>query len=232
VTAAVHCSVPRVGANCLHRTKQAPPRLACEHPAPPAGHATPQSRRCAGAHCPAGRRFHSRQARFGSAWEIIRARGAEPLKVGLISDTHGLLRDEAIRGLAGVDLIIHAGDIGGTQVLAGLGDVAPVKAVRGNNDSGSWAAGIPEELDLRLAGSTIHVLHDVKTLRDPEHRPGRSRPRIIIAGHSHRPAITSRDGSLFINPGSAGPRRFSLPVTIALLELGKGEPRARICPIL
>jgi putative phosphoesterase len=150
-------------------------------------------------------------------------------RVGLISDTHGLLRREALQALAGVDLIIHAGDIGGADILAGLRQLAPVHAVRGNNDRGPWAEAIPEELDITLAGVAIHVLHDIKALRLQQCSV---EPRVLIAGHSHKPSIAERDGSLYINPGSAGPRRFRLPVTLAFLELGRTRPSARIEQLL
>ncbi|MBV8852772.1 MAG: metallophosphoesterase family protein [Sinobacteraceae bacterium] len=150
-------------------------------------------------------------------------------RVGLISDTHGLLRKEALEALAGVDLIIHAGDIGSADILRSLEQLAPVQAVRGNNDRGAWAAELPDVLDITLAGVAVHVLHDIKTLRLQHCRV---QPAVVIAGHSHKPSVAARDGGLYINPGSAGPRRFRLPVTLAFLDIGKNGPRARIEQLL
>ena len=154
-----------------------------------------------------------------------------PLKtIGLISDTHGLLRPEAVGALAGVQRIIHAGDIGSLEVLAALRSVAPVDAVRGNNDKGRWAAKIPASLTLNLAGVCIHILHDVKEMESDPRDAGFD---VVISGHSHRPAVTERDGVIFVNPGSAGPRRFTLPVTVGYLDLGgKARVAARILKIL
>jgi uncharacterized protein len=157
---------------------------------------------------------------------------AAPLKtIGLISDTHGLLRPEAVRALAGVRHIIHAGDIGGPEILEELRRIAPVHAVRGNNDKGAWAAEIPLYLALELEGVSIHVLHDVKEIDVDPRAAGFD---IVVSGHSHKPMVTERDGVQFVNPGSAGPRRFSLPVTIAYLDVttGTGTTRVRIMQIL
>jgi uncharacterized protein len=151
------------------------------------------------------------------------------LQIGLIADTHGLLRPQALGALAGVQRIIHAGDIGGPEILEQLSSIAPVDAVRGNNDKGAWAAGIPLYHALEFAGVSIYVLHDVKEMDiDPE----AAGFKVVISGHSHQPRITARDGVQYVNPGSAGPRRFSLPVTIAYLELSAGTAQARIQPIL
>jgi uncharacterized protein len=149
--------------------------------------------------------------------------------VGLISDTHGLLRPEAKRALAGVDLIIHAGDIGTPEVLEELRTVAPVHAVRGNNDRGAWARTIPATEALEFAGASIYVLHDVNEL---DLDPAAARFAAVVAGHSHRPAMAHRDGVLYINPGSAGPRRFGLPVAVGFLEILAGEARGMIREIL
>lgn len=159
-----------------------------------------------------------------------RALGLRPLKtIGLISDTHGLLRPEAVRALAGVRHIIHAGDIGRPEILAALRRIAPVHAVRGNNDKGPWAAEIPLCLALELEGMRIHVLHDVKEMEIDPRAAGFS---VVVSGHSHKPTVIERDGVQFVNPGSAGPRRFTLPVTIAYLDLATGSIRARIAEIL
>ena len=136
--------------------------------------------------------------------------------IGLISDTHGLLRPEAVHALSGVQRIIHAGDIGGLEVLQALRTIAPVDAVRGNNDKGPWAAQIPSSLRLEYEGVSIYVLHDVKELDIDPHDAGFD---VIVSGHSHKPGVIERDGVQFVNPGSAGPRRFSLPVTVAYLEV-------------
>ena len=147
-------------------------------------------------------------------------------RIGIISDTHGLLRPQAVAALHGVDHIIHAGDIGNQQILHSLSEIAPVVAVRGNNDKEAWAATLPETICVTLAGVTIHVLHDVKELGIDLQA---AQCKVVIAGHSHRPSITEREGILFINPGSAGPRRFKLPISIAILEISDGIPQARIC---
>jgi putative phosphoesterase len=138
------------------------------------------------------------------------------MRVGVISDTHGLVRPEAKRALAGVELIVHAGDVGGPEVLAELAELARVEAVRGNNDVGAWARALPETRTLKIQGHTLYVLHDVKELgRIPDGA------EVIIAGHSHQPRNERIDGRLYLNPGSAGPRRFKLPICVALLELSK-----------
>jgi uncharacterized protein len=153
-----------------------------------------------------------------------------PLRVaGLISDTHGLLRHEAMQALVGVDVIIHAGDIGIPKVLEELRTIAPVHAVRGNNDSGAWARAIPLTEALELEGASIYVLHDLKEL---DLDPAAAGFAAVVTGHSHRPAMKTDGGVLYINPGSAGPRRFSLPVTIGFLEIVAGEARGRIREIL
>ena len=151
------------------------------------------------------------------------------MKIGIISDTHGLLRPEALQALAGVEHIIHAGDIGAPEVIEALRNIAPVDAVRGNNDKGPWAKNIPPCLALEFGGVGIHVLHDVTEL---DADPTAAGFRVVIAGHSHKPQITERDGVLFVNPGSAGPRRFSLPVTIGYLTVGNGDASAEIRPLL
>lgn len=147
------------------------------------------------------------------------------LKIGIISDTHGLLRPEAVAALSGVDQIIHAGDIGKPEILGHLADIAPVTAVRGNNDMDSWAAGLPETQLFDMGNLKIFLIHDAKEIETDLHAAG---VRIVIAGHSHRPLVETRDGILFINPGSAGPRRFSLPISLALLEIRNGVPQAAI----
>ena len=134
----------------------------------------------------------------------------------MISDTHGLLRPEVARLFTKVDLILHAGDIGGPEVLRELRSIAPVIAVRGNNDKGSWAKTIPETETAEIAGFRVYVLHDLKEI---DFEPADRRFQIIISGHSHRPSVETRDGVLFMNPGSAGPRRFKLPITVGRLTI-------------
>ncbi len=149
--------------------------------------------------------------------------------VGVISDTHGLLRPEACTCLRGVDRILHAGDIGRKEVVNSLRGMAPVAAIRGNVDTGAWAKGYPEELHLEIAGFRIFMLHDRKALAfDPAARG----VDIVISGHSHKPVVERHGAVLFLNPGSAGSRRFRLPVTLAHLDLGGPIPEARIIDLL
>jgi putative phosphoesterase len=145
------------------------------------------------------------------------------LRIGVISDTHGLLRPEAEQHLAGVDHIIHAGDIGRPEVIGRLREIAPVIAIKGNVDKGRWAQLYPETETVRLGDHAIHILHDIHDLQfDPVSR-GIS---VVISGHSHKPLIETRGGALYLNPGSAGPRRFNLPITLATLDLTTSGPRA------
>jgi uncharacterized protein len=144
-------------------------------------------------------------------------------RIGLISDTHGLVRPEALAALAGVSHIVHAGDIGSEDVLAQLRAIAPVTAVRGNNDKASWAQRIPETDTLEIEGRTLYVLHDLGEL---DLDPAAAGFSVVVSGHSHKPVITRKGDVLYINPGSAGRRRFKLPVTIALLEIDGGEIHA------
>lgn len=147
------------------------------------------------------------------------------MRIGLISDTHGLLRPEAVAALQGCAQIIHAGDIGKPQVLDGLRAIAPLEAIRGNIDTADWAQVLPERLDLRIGGLTLHVLHDLKQL---DIDPLAAGVDVVIAGHSHKPKVERRDGVLYVNPGSAGPRRFSLPISLALLELSDGQAQVEL----
>jgi putative phosphoesterase len=146
------------------------------------------------------------------------------IRIGLISDTHGLLRPEALDALRGSDYIVHAGDIG-EGVLDALAAIAPVTAVRGNNDRGPWAERLSEVEWLRFGEVTLHVLHD---LADLGIDPGAAGVAVVVSGHSHRPKIERRGGVLFVNPGSAGPVRFKLPVSVALLQVIGAEATARI----
>jgi len=145
--------------------------------------------------------------------------------IGVISDTHGLLRPEVHKAFRRVDRILHAGDIGSAEVLKELENIAPVTAVRGNNDKGSWARSISESERLRILASRIYIIHDVKELTSLREVAGFD---VVISGHSHRPSIETRDGILFLNPGSAGPRRFSLPVTVVKLVVGGAAVNAEI----
>src|SRR6266849_6756003 len=139
-------------------------------------------------------------------------------KIGLISDTHGLLRKEAAEALRGSELIIHAGDVGKLEILEELRKIAPVIAVRGNVDQEPWAQALPETAVAEAGAVLIYILHDVKAL---DLNPAAAGFHIVISGHSHKPGKTERQGVLYINPGSAGPRRFQLPVTVAHLNLGR-----------
>jgi uncharacterized protein len=146
-------------------------------------------------------------------------------RIGVISDTHGLLRPEAVRALRGSALIVHAGDVGAPEVLEALRAIAPVVAVRGNNDRGGWARALRETETVEVDGARIHVLHDMKALALDPVTAGID---VVIAGHSHRPLSRRRDGVLLLNPGSAGPRRFTLPVSVARLTVRAGRARARL----
>jgi hypothetical protein len=139
--------------------------------------------------------------------------------VGVISDTHSLLRPEAVAALAGVDRIIHAGDIGDPAILEALSAIAPVHAVRGNNDRGKWADAIPVAEIVECAGAVIYALHDVHEL---DLDPAAAGFAAVIAGHSHKPLCEVRGSVLFFNPGSAGPRRFKLPITVGKLRIEGG----------
>jgi len=145
--------------------------------------------------------------------------------VGVISDTHGLLRPEAAAALAGVERIVHAGDIGSPDVLAALGRLAPVTAVRGNNDRGDWAAGIADTEVVEVGGVSLYVLHDLHELDLDPRAAGFA---AIIAGHSHQPRLEERDGVLYLNPGSAGPRRFKLPISLARLTVTGARVQAKL----
>jgi uncharacterized protein len=146
-------------------------------------------------------------------------------RIGLISDTHGLLRPEAVAALGGAELILHAGDIGDPAILQALERIAPVTAVRGNNDAGHWATPIPEQAVLTVDGVAILVVHDERASVD---RVARSAAAVVVAGHSHRPAVRQVGDRLHVNPGSAGPRRFSLPVSVAWLWVEGGVATAQI----
>jgi putative phosphoesterase len=143
----------------------------------------------------------------------------KPLVVGVISDTHGLVRPEALAALAGSDLILHAGDVGAPEVLEALRAIAPVTAVRGNNDHGAWAEKLAETEVIDAGGAQLFMIHDAKQL---DLDPRASGFAAVVAGHSHQPRCELRDGVLFFNPGSAGPRRFKLPIAVGKLTIKKG----------
>ena len=147
------------------------------------------------------------------------------INVGVISDTHGLLRPQALDALRGCDLIIHAGDVGHPDVLGPLRALAPTFAVRGNVDAGGWAQALPPSAIVDVDGRPFYVLHIVDALdRDPVAAGFAA----VIFGHSHKPSIETRDGVLYLNPGSAGPRRFSLPVSLARVQVSAHELRPEI----
>jgi uncharacterized protein len=140
--------------------------------------------------------------------------------VGLISDTHGLLRDEAVQALRGSELIVHAGDVGKPAILDALRELAPVVVVRGNVDNGSWGQSLPTTAVAQTDGKTIYVLHDIHEL---DLDPAAAGFHAVVSGHSHKPAQFEKSGVLYVNPGSAGPRRFRLPISVARLHT-RSEP--------
>jgi putative phosphoesterase len=156
---------------------------------------------------------------------VSRATGNREQIVGLISDTHGLMRPEALDALEGVDLIVHAGDIGKPEVLKALKAVAPVVAIRGNNDTGAWAKPLPDTKRLKVADTKLYIIHNVKELACDPVGVGF---QVIISGHSHKPSISTRDGVLFVNPGSAGPRRFKLPIAVGKLFIRRKKVEAEL----
>jgi putative phosphoesterase len=145
-------------------------------------------------------------------------------RVGLISDTHGLLRPEAVTFLRGSDFIVHAGDVGDPNVIERLEKLAPVTVVRGNNDKGRWADALPETDVLEVNDVLIYVLHNIAEL---DLDPSAAGFRAVVFGHSHRPLSETRDGVLYVNPGSAGPRRFRLPICLGELQIADGSIAAR-----
>ncbi len=146
--------------------------------------------------------------------------GGEKRTIGVISDTHGLVRPEVVRALDGCELIIHAGDVGKSEVLEELREIAPVVAVRGNVDAGRWAKSLPSSEVVEVAGHLLYVLHDLSAL---DLDPCVAGFRVVISGHSHEPAAQEREGVLYLNPGSAGPRRFDLPICLARLDVRRGD---------
>jgi putative phosphoesterase len=136
--------------------------------------------------------------------------------IGLISDTHGLIRPQALAALKGVDLIIHAGDIGKPEVLDALQTIAPLVAVKGNVDRGRWAKPLPDTRALKVGGARVFVVHNVNEL---DFNPAARHYQVVISGHSHKPSVVTHNGVLLVNPGSAGPRRFKLPVAVGRLRV-------------
>lgn len=149
----------------------------------------------------------------------------KPMILGVISDTHGLLRPEAVEALRGSDRILHAGDIGDVAILDALAKVALVTAIRGNVDATPWARSLPKSEVIEAGDISIYMLHDLGQL---DLKPAAAGFRVVIYGHSHQPKIEENNGVLFFNPGSAGPRRFSLPVSVGRLVIESGEVRAEL----
>ena len=145
--------------------------------------------------------------------------------VGVISDTHGLLRPEALTALAGVEHILHAGDVGNSDILDTLREIAPITAIRGNIDLHGPCADLPSTEAIELGGCFLYMLHN---LEDLDLNPSAAKIDVVLFGHSHKPSAAVKSGVLYLNPGSAGPRRFSLPVTVALLHLKPGSARSEI----
>jgi hypothetical protein len=146
-------------------------------------------------------------------------------RIGIISDTHGLLRPEATAFLRGSDFIVHAGDIGHAAILEELAAIAPVTAVRGNNDKGPWTEAVADTEVLQVGNVLVYVLHDLAQLALD---PAAAGFHVVVSGHTHRPSVKERDGVLYVNPGSSGPRRFKLPIAVAELHVVGGSIRARL----
>ncbi|HTF91904.1 MAG TPA: metallophosphoesterase family protein [Verrucomicrobiae bacterium] len=149
-------------------------------------------------------------------------------RVGLISDTHGLIRAEALAALRNSELIIHAGDIGSPEVLSALEQIAPVLAIKGNNDRGAWTRNLPDILSVSVNAIGVQVIHNLNELKI---KPASTEFQVVISGHSHKPLVATKDGILFINPGSAGPRRFKLPIAVARLNIQREKRQAKIVEI-
>jgi len=149
--------------------------------------------------------------------------------IGIISDTHGLVRPQALEALKGVDMILHAGDIGSQDVLNTLNEVAPVVAVRGNNDKADWAHSLPDWEVVEVGNVSIYMLHDMKEI---DISPSGAGFQVVVSGHSHKPSVEEQRGVLYINPGSAGPRRFKLPVSVAHLHVVGEKVQAKIIELV
>lgn len=147
------------------------------------------------------------------------------ISLGVISDTHGLLRPQAIEALRDSDRILHAGDVGAPEILEALAEIAPVTAIRGNVDTGQWARALPATELVEIGSIYIYMLHDLRQL---DLKPEAAGFRVVIYGHSHQPRIEEKNGVLYFNPGSAGPRRFSMPVSVGKLTIDAGKTRAQL----
>jgi len=197
---------------------------------PPSANAQPRPRRIG------LQNRHAAERRAGTAGSASRADEVRSVRsfprvsrIGLISDTHNLVRSEALRYLEGCDAIVHAGDICNPDVLEALARIAPVTAVRGNNDTGDWAAPLPTHARLTVQQVTILVVHDIADLGCVPRDEGIA---VVVSGHSHKPSIVERDGVLFVNPGSAGPRRFKLPVCAGMLLIDGAQVSATFDALL
>jgi putative phosphoesterase len=153
----------------------------------------------------------------------------QPITIGVVSDTHGLLRPEAVAALRGSDRILHAGDVGAPEILDALARIAPVIAIRGNVDTASWARALPETELVEAGGISIYMLHDLKRL---DLKPEAAGIRVVIYGHNHQPKIEERNGVLYFNPGSAGPRRFSLPVSVGSLVIDAKQVHGQLIDLM
>ncbi|MGA7156585.1 MAG: metallophosphoesterase family protein [Acidobacteriaceae bacterium] len=154
---------------------------------------------------------------------------ADSTRIGVVSDTHGLLRPELLPALAGVSHILHAGDVGDPNILTELARIAPVTAIRGNIDTHGPCASLPATEAVELAGCLLYMVHAIEDL---DLNPKAAGMGVVLYGHSHKPTIELRQGVLYLNPGSAGPRRFNLPITCAILTITAGEPAAEIITLL
>ena len=156
---------------------------------------------------------------------LKRTKGTQSHLVGVISDTHGLVRPEAIKSLRGVELILHAGDVGAPEVLTALRKIAPVYSVRGNVDREDWARNLPKTQTIEVGGFMLYLLHDLHSL---DLDPAAAGFRAVVSGHSHHPCAQEKKGVLYLNPGSAGPRRFRLPISVAILKIEGDSLEARV----
>lgn len=150
-------------------------------------------------------------------------------QIGVISDTHGLLRPEALNALRGCELILHAGDVGRPEVLARLREIAPVIAVKGNVDRAEWARELPAREVVEIRGHRIYIVHDLSAL---DLDPVTAGVTLVVSGHTHKPSVERREGIMFLNPGSAGPRRFTLPTTLARLSVTSTDVQAALIDLL
>ena len=150
------------------------------------------------------------------------------MRIGVISDTHGLLRPAALTALAGVEHILHAGDVGDNGILEALAKIAPVTAIRGNIDTSGPCADLPPTEFIELAGAAFYLIHNI---HDLDIDPTAAEIACVISGHSHKPSAETRNSILYLNPGSAGPRRFSLPITVARVQIESGQITPQIIPL-